>query len=286
LPERYSLADDGTLASRSWTRMLRTPLGGGAMLRQNFVLVASSGTDHTSAATSLTGEQPDVNQQNARPAQQPAVSTAARNSENAQPTASGTYEFVSTERITPVEPGEVQIVSPEVNSVVMTPAMQLDARVAIHWTVKLEVNGKPIPSTSIGTTRQDAANQITTYTFVGIDLRPGPNTVRVTPVDPNGGEWLAREITVMGRGPARRIEIVPERREVQAGGHDAITFRVRAFDQWNNPAADDQIAIDTSAGNLLRVNTDGTTTNSAVDNSLAESVNTSAAPQASTSPMA
>ncbi|HMF57855.1 MAG TPA: isopeptide-forming domain-containing fimbrial protein, partial [Pyrinomonadaceae bacterium] len=286
LPERYALADDGTLSSRSWTRMLRTPLGGGAMFRQNFVLTPSDAARRNSSASSFTGEQPSVNQQAGHSAQQPAVQTAATNNESHEPTASGTYEFVSTERVTPVEPGEVQIVSPEINAVVMTPAMQLDARVAIHWTVKLEVNGKQIPSTSIGTTRQDAGNQVTTYTFVGIDLRPGPNTVRVTPVDPNGVEGRSREITVMGRGPARRIEIVPERREVQAGGHDSVVFRVRAFDQWNNPAADDQIAIDTSAGNLLRINTDGTAATSSTNNWLAASVNASAMAQPSPSPQA
>ncbi|MGH9957148.1 MAG: isopeptide-forming domain-containing fimbrial protein, partial [Pyrinomonadaceae bacterium] len=39
LPDRYSLADGGTLAGRSWTRLMRTPLGGGGLLRQNFALV-------------------------------------------------------------------------------------------------------------------------------------------------------------------------------------------------------------------------------------------------------
>ncbi|MBA3356062.1 MAG: DUF11 domain-containing protein [Pyrinomonadaceae bacterium] len=37
---RYQLSDSGTLAGRSWTRLLRTPLGGGALLRQNFALVS------------------------------------------------------------------------------------------------------------------------------------------------------------------------------------------------------------------------------------------------------
>ena len=46
LPQQFALADDGTLASRSWTRLLRTPIGGGSLLRQNFVLVKSENAQH------------------------------------------------------------------------------------------------------------------------------------------------------------------------------------------------------------------------------------------------
>src|ERR1700754_2101315 len=38
LPAGYALADTGRSDERSWTRLLRTPLGGGALLRQNFAL--------------------------------------------------------------------------------------------------------------------------------------------------------------------------------------------------------------------------------------------------------
>ena len=33
-----------------------------------------------------------------------------------------------------------------------------------------------------------------------------------------------------------------------------MTLHVRAFDQWNNPALDDQVAVETSLGQLLRMN--------------------------------
>jgi uncharacterized repeat protein (TIGR01451 family) len=38
LPPGYSLVDTGRREEKSWTRLLRTPLGGGALLRQNFAL--------------------------------------------------------------------------------------------------------------------------------------------------------------------------------------------------------------------------------------------------------
>src|SRR4029079_4248501 len=39
LPSGYALTDGGRTSGKTWTRWLRTPIGGGALLRQNFVLV-------------------------------------------------------------------------------------------------------------------------------------------------------------------------------------------------------------------------------------------------------
>ncbi|HYJ45377.1 MAG TPA: hypothetical protein VEV81_02105, partial [Pyrinomonadaceae bacterium] len=171
----------------------------------------------------------------------------------ATPTAAGTYEMTSTETLEAVAPGAVQVLSPAEGAVVMSPAMQLDARVALNWTVRLEVNGDEVSAENIGTSRLDQKNNVSTFSFVGITLRPGPNRVRLMAVSPEGKPGQSRELTVMGRGPVRRLEIAPETTEVQSGGRDLVTLHVRAFDQWNNPAVDDQVAIETSAGQLLRL---------------------------------
>src|SRR5712691_6393329 len=39
VPHGYALADGGKLSGKSWARLLRTPIGGGALLRQNFALL-------------------------------------------------------------------------------------------------------------------------------------------------------------------------------------------------------------------------------------------------------
>jgi uncharacterized repeat protein (TIGR01451 family) len=270
LPQRYALADDGTLSNRSWTRLLRTPLGGGALLRQNFILVNrdTDEQDNTAEDHSQNSSAPRGAKTNSLPTlptlpahseagkaarqQQPAV---ASNSET--PQASGTYEFISTETLAPVPPGEVKIISPAPKMVVMTPAMQLEARVALNWTVKLEVNDHLISDKTIGTSRLDQKNSLATYTFVGIELRPGPNTVRVTAISPEGSAGHTQEIMVLGRGPVRRLEIVSEKTEIQADGNDSTILHVRAFDQWNSPALDDQVAVETSAGQLLRLDDKG-----------------------------
>ena len=41
VPPGYALTDGGRESGKGWTRLLRTPMGGGALLRQNFALLKS-----------------------------------------------------------------------------------------------------------------------------------------------------------------------------------------------------------------------------------------------------
>lgn len=253
IPSGYALADGGTLAGRSWTRLLRTPLGGGALLRQNFALSPTDATKLQSFAPTT----PKATE----PSQKPPIpneATPVKIALKEQPSGISRFETTTTETLKPVAPGNIQVLSPEENSVVMTPAMQVDTRVALNWKVKLEINGKLVSDKNIGVTREDQKNNVTTYSYVGLELRPGQNAVRATAIGPNGAPGDTRELTVMGRGPALRLEIVPDKSQVQAGGRDSIALRVRAFDQWGNPAADDQVAIETSAGELRRFDEEST----------------------------
>jgi uncharacterized repeat protein (TIGR01451 family) len=250
LPDGFSIADGGSIAGKSWTRLLRTPVGGGAMLRQNFILVRNKEAVAEKAKDSPVNiaEAPPTE----KPADSPIVTTASsRNT----PTQAGTYEFTSEETIDPVAPGAVRVLSPAPDCVVMTPALELAARVALKWTVKLEVNGERISEKNIGTARHDQRNQISTYTFVSVSLRPGPNRVRVTPVSPEGTAGTVQELSVMGRGPAERLEVLPEKTAIHAGGRDSVLVKILAFDKWNHPASDNQVAIETSLGHLVKLET-------------------------------
>jgi uncharacterized repeat protein (TIGR01451 family) len=311
VPERYALIDNGTLASRSWTRLLRTPLGGGALLRQNFALVPSDKATPAVSATDATVKDPTVEQASYVPPsyevaparivwkKQPGISryriqlatderfqdvifdgvaatseymatalapgryywrVAAAQSKTGQFTkvasievkSSTTSEFVTTESLEPVAPGEVKILTPVANAIVMSAALQLDARVALNWKAKLEINGTGISEKNIGTVRQDQKNNVTTYTYVGVELRPGPNNIRVIAISPEGLAGRTQDLIVLGRGPVRRLEILTEKAEIQSGGRDSTILRVRAYDQWGSPAADDQVVVETSSGDLWR----------------------------------
>lgn len=313
VPRGYALADGGTLAGRSWTRLLRTPLGGGALLRQNFALLprdnaklsglavapAKQRTNEPTNNFAVSYEvpptriawqlQPGVSRYRVQLATDQRfentifdgavasteyianalapgryywrVSSDASTGKFSKPEvfevkSTTTSEIASTETLEPVAPGDIKVLSPEANSVVMSPAMQFDARVALNWKVRLEINGKVVSEKSVGTVRQDQKNNVTTYSYVGLELRPGQNAIRAIAIAPDGAVGHAQELAVMGRGQAKRLEVTPDKTQVQAGGRDSITLRIRAFDQWDNPAADDQVAIETSAGELRRIDQD------------------------------
>ena len=270
VPAGFVLADGGSLSGKSWTRLLRTPIGGGALLRQNFVLVRSA-DDSKLAKRSQKGEIPatgDSSKNNAGDKLNvPQTASAFRSPTDGSvndkrkaqvesafvPATAGTYEVTSDETIEAIAPGIVKVLSPAPDSTVMTPALELAARVTLNWTVKLEVNGDKVSEKNIGTKRLDHKNNVATYTFVSVGLRPGPNRVRITPVSPDGNAGQPHELTVNGRGPAQRLEIVPEKTAIQAGGRDSTVVTIRAFDKWGHPANDNQVAIETSLGQLVRL---------------------------------
>ena len=249
VPSHYALTDGGRLAGKSWARLLRTPIGGGSLLRQNFALV-----DTKSETPAANGRPQQPLSSPSADSSKPKLEPAASNNQSSVPVAPGTYEVAATETIEAVPPGTVRVLSPKPNEVSISPGLQIDAQVALNSTVKVEVNGEAISDKSIGVSRLDRKNQVATFTFVGINVRPGPNRIRLTAIAADGSTGKPQELIVMGRGPARRLEIVSEKTEIQAGGNDFTIVRVKAFDEWNNPALDGEIGVETSLGQLLRAN--------------------------------
>jgi uncharacterized repeat protein (TIGR01451 family) len=278
LPPGYALVDTGRRDEKSWTRLLRTPLGGGALLRQNFALRSPDGeatVNNSSSTSTANGYAPGANSKaiatgsplkgslfggtsevnNTPDAKN---STEAKNSNASEvkgsaPHASGTYELVTEETLEPVAAGEVRVLSPQPNDLVPGAALEVAARVNGAWTVTLEVGGQRIPDSKIGEKRIDRKNDLATFTFVGLGISPGPNRIRVTAVSPEGQMGKTVELIAYGRGPAKRLEIVTDKPELSAGGRDSTTVHVRAFDQWNHPAEDGTVALGVSSGRLLRV---------------------------------
>src|SRR5258706_298145 len=82
--------------------------------------------------------------------------------------------------------------------------------------------------------------------------QPGTSAVKVTAVRPDGSAGHSVELAAIGRGPAKRLQIVSEKNEINAGGRDTTMLHIRALDAWGHPANDGQVAIDTSAGSLQK----------------------------------
>ncbi|MEA2206224.1 MAG: hypothetical protein QOE77_3000 [Blastocatellia bacterium] len=233
-----TLRDEGHVSGRSWARMLRTPLGGGSLLQQDFVLVGGNVSGEIAgAAVALTKAK-------SAPAAVAPIKSDGTNDDRRKSLAPGTYETAATEKIAPVKPGTALIVSPTSDSAVVSTGSEIQARVAIDWKVLLEINDKPVSDKNIGETRVDHANQVTTYTFAGLTLPPGLNKLRVTPIGPANERGTPVELKVMGRGPVRRIEILTEVKELTSGGKDSLLATIRAWDQWDNPALDGFVAIE------------------------------------------
>jgi uncharacterized repeat protein (TIGR01451 family) len=272
MPDGYNLMDDrGRKSSKSWTRLLRTPLGGGSLLRQNFAIaprrpdlaipedekfVTAKGALAAAVVAQATPDEAPKSADGSAHAtpkapDSPMVNAAASNPTPAKGSSSETFTVATTETIQPMAPGEVVVLSPNAEEVVMSPALSVRARVANDWTIDATINGAKIDSASVGEKRVDNRNQITTYSFVGITLRPGPNELKLTAVDPNGQRGATSVLTVYGRGEVETIEIGQAKTFAHADAAGGVTLEIRAFDRWKNPAADGQVAVETSAGNLI-----------------------------------
>ena len=328
VPKGYGLLDGKMKAGRSWTRLVRTPLGGGGLNRVNFALekfvnpiteavtdiegsveasigignAGTTGTTGTGGNTS-TGRTPSTTAEESAEANAHASDTptngkvragakagkARKNANSKEDIAGGALDNVLTKRrgpktragaaamnvgrngykttgtytekasdtVDPIAPGDIKVLSPEPKEVIMENALRVEARVYMDYTVALEVEGEKISATNIGVKEIDSKNQIATFVFVGINLKPGPNQLKITAVSPDGQAGKAVEMVVMGRGPATRLEVVADKKEIQSGGRDSTVVRVRAFDAWGNPAASGQVGIQISAGRLLRLETSG-----------------------------
>jgi uncharacterized repeat protein (TIGR01451 family) len=278
LPDGYRLAPTDRLEEKSLTRLLRTPLGGGAMLRQNFALRlqdegASASADTSVLRTNLLPQDDKLpaaaEQARLKVEREGGEKKRNRSETNVKtggaakseplkddaraktPPASGTYEVAALAGTEPVAAGACVLVSPEPDEVVAGAALEVEARVAEGWSVAMEVEGTRIPDSKIGERRIDRQNRVATYIFVGINLRPGPNHIKATAISPEGVSGQTVERLIYGRGPVKRLEIVTEKNELSAGGRDRTRVRLLAFDQWGHPAADTSVALEVSAGRLV-----------------------------------
>lgn len=274
VPGNYNLLnDDGRRSSTSWTRLLRTPLGGGALLRQNFAVapaapqyavpanvkvIAANGGYVPGTINTVNAESIAAAQKTGNPSQVQVKDNYTAPETNKvvkeKSDKSETYTIDSNEDIAAVAPGDVKVITPEENAVIMSPALNLTARVAEDWTIEAQVNGEKIPSSNIGESRVDHRNKITTVSFVGMSIRPGSNQIRLTPIDPNGVRGKSKDVIFWGRGAATRVEVVPSKKEIQAGGKETVAVEIKAYDQWGHPALDSQVAVETSAGRFLTNN--------------------------------
>lgn len=247
LPPGLRLASKGGISNRTWTRLLRTPLGGGALLRQNFVLVA----DPNQANQSM----PQVDSPSTVRGQiEPAIKTGPP-----LPRAPGVYKIVNTSSDSPtIPPGDVVLLAPKNGSFISEPSLTVTAAVHSGWFARLLVNGQPVSEKNIGETREDPARSVTTLQYVAVSLQPGPNSIRVIAVKNSEKlEGRFNEVVVYGPLPPTRLEMISSKTQLQAGGRDSTVVTVKLLDQAGHLGQDSQVLVETSNGTLSAIGSDG-----------------------------
>jgi hypothetical protein len=101
--------------------------------------------------------------------------------------------------------------------------------------VELSVNGSVVPFSHIGKRDVVRATGETSYTYFGVGLIPGPNTIVLTPLGASGVRFKPSTYTVYGRGPAVSLRATFSGRLI-ADGKSASVLHVVALDRWGHPA--------------------------------------------------
>jgi hypothetical protein len=101
--------------------------------------------------------------------------------------------------------------------------------------VELSVDGSVVPFSHIGKRDVERATGATSYTYFGVGLVPGPNTIVLTPLGANGARFKPSTYTVYGRGPAVSVRATFVGRLI-ADGKSASVLHVSALDRWGHPA--------------------------------------------------
>jgi len=104
---------------------------------------------------------------------------------------------------------------------------------------------------SLGTRKKDPASVFGRYRLVWDDVKYEPGTLKVVAFDKTGGPAGEKEMRTSG-APAR-IELIPDRREIQADGKDLSFITVKITDSEGTlcPLADNSICFDVSGAGVV-----------------------------------
>ena len=115
--------------------------------------------------------------------------------------------------------------------------------------LRLEVNGAPVPETRIGTRRVAEAKGVEVRDYVGVDLRPGENRLRLSLHDGFGNLRGETQSTVIAPGPLAKIELLPARLDAVADGKTPLRIGVRLVDERGVAvAARTEVVLTSTAG--------------------------------------
>ncbi len=130
------------------------------------------------------------------------------------------------------------------------PSAQTRVRVKgpLGSTMALLVNGQPVPLSQVGKKTSLEKTRTAAWEYIGIDLKPGSNTLSVSATDSFGNVRGKADITVMAPGPLAKILIdVPEKPVADAATAVSVGIALRDA-QGLAVAARTQITLQASLG--------------------------------------
>ncbi|PNY82980.1 DUF11 domain-containing protein [Deinococcus koreensis] len=98
----------------------------------------------------------------------------------------------------------------------------------------LSVNGQPVGEEQVGELTEDGVRGLTRRVYVGVPLRPGPNTLQVG----------ADTVSVNLAGATSQIRVTPE--QLVADGSTPLRLRVRTLDAFGNSSAQNVLTLRSS----------------------------------------
>ncbi len=103
-------------------------------------------------------------------------------------------------------------------------------------TVRLWANGEDVPTSHIGKLVVDRKLHVASFHFYGVQLRPGPNTLRAQAQGAHGLSGAIAERTIYGPDQAASINVSVVERLV-ADGQSVVPINVLVTDRFGHPAA-------------------------------------------------
>lgn len=213
---------DSTFAGDGGSRFASLPLGGNA--RGDFALVPAPGIDNDCRPWDNTAGK-DSGRRTGRGEGEARV-FGGMPAEGAPSLEVRIQGMPSTPEI--LEPGDgAELSRGRVNIAVRVPEGAADV---------LRVNGVVVSRKSIGKTIHESARKIVIYEYIGVNLRPGPNTISLE-IDANA----VKTIAVNAPGPPARIVLSPEKVEVGSDGKRPVPVAIALVDSFGKPLLEAQI---------------------------------------------
>ncbi len=134
------------------------------------------------------------------------------------------------------------------------PYAQVNVQVkAVEGTsVELSVNGQPVEANRVGKRATLASHHIQGLDFIGIDLNPGINTLKVVQRDALGNIRDQREISLIAPGQLKSMTLGAPAQALEADGKTVTPLLLKILDSAGVPITTrTPVTLDTSAGQIL-----------------------------------